>query len=143
MARNLNQGETNVTTYFTTLSKLWQELDLDDDFRWNYTKHSKHFRAQIIKERSYDFLPGLNRDLDEVRGSMLGIKSLPSIEEIFTEAYCKEVGLCLAHLKHPSYLLMLVIHARMAIFEATIANDQIITMRSIGSCMVNYPTEPN
>ena len=32
MARNLNQGDTDVGTYFTSLSKLWQELDLVDEF---------------------------------------------------------------------------------------------------------------
>lgn len=63
-----------------------------------------------------------------------------------------ENGLCLEHLKHPMYLLitlpwllaglmplmgMLVIPARMTIFGATIANDQIIALRTIESCMVN------
>ena len=57
--------------YFTMLSKLWQELDVANDFKWNCTKDSECFQAQINKEKSYDFLVGLNRDLDEVQRRIL------------------------------------------------------------------------
>ena len=41
------------------------------------------YRKMIEKERVYDFLGGLNQDLDEVRGRLTGMKPLLSIEEAF------------------------------------------------------------
>ena len=39
----------------------------------------------IEKERVFDFLHGLNSDLDEIRGRLLGTKHFPSIREAFVE----------------------------------------------------------
>ena len=51
----------------------------------------------VNNEGIYDFLSGLNKDLDEVRGRRLGCKPLPSIDEIFAEVRreetCKRVML--------------------------------------------------
>lgn len=33
-ARNLTQGERDVTTYFNALTKLWQEIDLFNNANW-------------------------------------------------------------------------------------------------------------
>ncbi|RVX11333.1 hypothetical protein CK203_019636 [Vitis vinifera] len=41
------------------------------------------YRKMIEKERVYDFLSCLNKDLDEVQGRFVGMKPLPSIEEAF------------------------------------------------------------
>lgn len=35
------------------------------------------------KKRVFDFLQGLTKELDEVRGRILGLKSLPSLKEAF------------------------------------------------------------
>ncbi|GAV56479.1 hypothetical protein CFOL_v3_00021, partial [Cephalotus follicularis] len=37
------------------------------------------------KERLYEFLVGLNHELDEVRGRVLGYRPLPSIDDAFAE----------------------------------------------------------
>ena len=44
----------------------------------------------VNKERIYDFLSGLNKDLDEVRGRLLGSKPLPNIEDTFAEVQREE-----------------------------------------------------
>ena len=44
----------------------------------------------VNKERIYDFLAGLNNDLDEVWGRLLGLKPLPPIEEVFSEVRREE-----------------------------------------------------
>ena len=62
-------------TYFTSLSKLWHELDLVDDFLWKCTEDCKRFKVRINKEHIYDFLVGLNQDLDVVRNRILAIKN--------------------------------------------------------------------
>ncbi|RVW96886.1 Retrovirus-related Pol polyprotein from transposon RE1 [Vitis vinifera] len=69
---------------------LWQELDLADDFQWTCTEDCKRFKARINKERIYDFLAGLNQDLDVVHSRILAIKSLPEIEEVFAEVRREE-----------------------------------------------------
>ena len=44
----------------------------------------------LAKERIYDFLAGLNRDLDEVHGRILGTKLQMPIDEIFAEVRREE-----------------------------------------------------
>lgn len=44
----------------------------------------------VGKERVYDFWAGVNWELDEVRGRILGLKPLPSIYEVFTEVRREE-----------------------------------------------------
>ena len=39
----------------------------------------------IEKERVFDFLHGLNSNLDEVRGKLLGTKPFPSMREAFAK----------------------------------------------------------
>ena len=43
------------------------------------------YRKMVESDRIYDFLASLNKELDDVRGRLLGIKPLPQIEEIFAE----------------------------------------------------------
>ncbi|XP_052190532.1 uncharacterized protein LOC127800131 [Diospyros lotus] len=54
--------------------------------RQDSTKYSK----MIEKDRMFDFLHGLNYDLDEVRGRILGTKPLPSLREAFAEVRREE-----------------------------------------------------
>ena len=90
MAWNLNQGDIDLGTYFTFLSKLWQELDLVDDFQWKCTEDCKRFKARINKECIYYFLAWLNQDLDVVRSRILTTEPLPEIEEVFAEVQREE-----------------------------------------------------
>ena len=69
--------------YFNTIYELWQELDLYHTVTWHCTKDDQLFLAKQEKDRALDFLQGLNVDLDEVQGRILGIKPLPTINEAF------------------------------------------------------------
>ncbi|RVW45825.1 hypothetical protein CK203_086283 [Vitis vinifera] len=57
---------------------------------WLKLEYCERYRAQINKERINDFLAGLNKELDEVHGQLLGIKPLPVIEEIFVKVRREE-----------------------------------------------------
>ncbi|PON67215.1 hypothetical protein PanWU01x14_103900 [Parasponia andersonii] len=72
------------------LKILWQELDLFYEADWGELEDHVKFKTHLDKERLYEFLVGLNRDLDEVRGRILGRKPLPSIGEAFAEVRREE-----------------------------------------------------
>ena len=80
-SQNLRQG----AQYFNNLTKLWQELDLFAPQSWHDPKDAAIYRKILARERTYDFLAGLDRTLDDTRGRILGIKPLPSLDEIFAE----------------------------------------------------------
>lgn len=88
--RTTRQGNNSVTDYYNILSELWQEIDLYYDINWECTKDGVKYAKMVEKERVFDFLSGLNSDLDEVIGWLLGIKPSPSIKEAFAEARRKE-----------------------------------------------------
>jgi len=83
--RITKQGSLSVTEYYNNLMELWQEMDLFYDPSWKCAEDSQKYSKMLEKERIFDFLQGLNPDLDEVRGRLLGIKPLPSLREVFEE----------------------------------------------------------
>ncbi|PON44816.1 hypothetical protein PanWU01x14_264060, partial [Parasponia andersonii] len=87
--QNLKQDGLDVIDYSTTLTKIWQELDLFDCNDW-YSNYDKKYYKTAEKQRAYDFLAGPNKDLDKVRGHLLGIKPIPAIDEIFVEVRQEE-----------------------------------------------------
>lgn len=52
---------------------------------WSCTEDKKKYKELVEKDRVYKFLLGLNTELDEVRGRILGTKPLPKIREAFSE----------------------------------------------------------
>ncbi|GAA0169445.1 hypothetical protein LIER_23933 [Lithospermum erythrorhizon] len=72
------------------LKNLWQELDL-------YLEHDQICSACNIKfvrkkkkDRVFEFLQGLNNELDETRGRILATKPFPSTDEAFAEVRREE-----------------------------------------------------
>ncbi|RVW65136.1 hypothetical protein CK203_035784 [Vitis vinifera] len=64
---DFRQGEQSVTQYYNTLTR------------------------QIVEQkRLFKFFLGLNRELDDVRGRIMGIKPLPSLREAFSEVRREE-----------------------------------------------------
>ncbi|XP_075507354.1 uncharacterized protein LOC142544176 [Primulina tabacum] len=74
----LRQGESTVTHYFSTLTRLWQKLDLYDNHQWTCPEDSTLYN-KIVETKVFKLLSGLNKELDEVRGRVLSIKPLPSL----------------------------------------------------------------
>ncbi|XP_024024880.1 uncharacterized protein LOC112092581 [Morus notabilis] len=73
---DLRQGETS--------------LDLFEEYTWESPSDGNRYRQIIEKKRVFKFLMGLNKDLDEVRGRILGTKPLPSLREAFSEVRREE-----------------------------------------------------
>ncbi|XP_031263274.1 uncharacterized protein LOC116121458 [Pistacia vera] len=88
--RETKQGNMSVTQYYSLLAKLWQELDLFYEANWSCSQDNLKYTKMLEKERVFEFLAGLNKELDEVRGRVLGKESLPSIREVFAEVRREE-----------------------------------------------------
>ncbi|KAK3026255.1 hypothetical protein RJ639_041631 [Escallonia herrerae] len=89
--KEMHQGNLEVTEYYNELQTLWQELDMHYEADWGDLEGNLKFKRHLEKERLYEFLTGLNRELDEVRGRILGRRPLPSIDEAFAEV-CREAS---------------------------------------------------
>ena len=75
---DLCQREFSVTHYYNTLTRYWQQLG-------ECPKDGMKFRKIVEQKRVFKFLLGLNQNLDEVRGRILGTKPFPNIREVFFE----------------------------------------------------------
>ena len=82
--KDTKQGNHRVTQYYTNLQALRQELNLfiEADYCPECTEKQ---RRSIEKEKMFDFLAGLNKDLDEVWWRILGKEPLPPLDEVFAE----------------------------------------------------------
>ncbi|KAJ1390059.1 hypothetical protein SESBI_37775 [Sesbania bispinosa] len=89
-AREIRQGGDNVTRYFHSLKRVWQDLDLFNTYKWRSTEDAKHHQKIVEEGRIFQFLAGLNEELDEVRGRIIGRATLPSLGEVFAEVRREE-----------------------------------------------------
>lgn len=87
---NLKQGDMSVIQYFNTLTRCWLQLDLYEVHPWKCPNDSALYRQIVEQKRTIRFLLGLNKDLDEVRGRVMGIKPFPTIREAFAEVRREE-----------------------------------------------------
>ncbi|WJX71431.1 hypothetical protein P8452_55427 [Trifolium repens] len=89
------QDDRNVTAYYNELLTLWQELDLCYDDNWKCAEDSVLFLKRQENDRVFMFLAGLNKDLDEVRGRVLGKKArLWQLETPTKEKKSDEIPWC-------------------------------------------------
>ncbi|KAJ9702785.1 hypothetical protein PVL29_004494 [Vitis rotundifolia] len=79
----MKQGDREVTEYYTKMLGLWQDLDLSYEEEWECTGDSVRFKKKMENERVFEFLAGLNHELDDVRSRVLNRRPLPSIREVF------------------------------------------------------------
>ena len=89
-ARNFLQANDYVTTYFNSLMKLWQEINLFNQLNWKDPEDANIYFQILARERIYDFLSGLNHSLDDIWGQIISTKSLPDLDEIFDEVLREE-----------------------------------------------------
>ncbi|XP_073119738.1 uncharacterized protein [Henckelia pumila] len=87
---DLRQGDLSVTQYFNTLSRHWQQLDLLEVHSWTCPNDTELYRRIVEQKRTFKFLLGLNKNLDEVRGRIMGTKPLLKIREAFSEVRREE-----------------------------------------------------
>ncbi|RVW29719.1 Retrovirus-related Pol polyprotein from transposon RE1 [Vitis vinifera] len=87
---DFRQGEQSVTQYYNTLTRYWQQLDLFETHSWKCSDDAATLRQIVEQKRLFKFFLGLNRELDDVRGRIMGIKPLPSLREAFSEVRREE-----------------------------------------------------
>ncbi|RVX05180.1 hypothetical protein CK203_020210 [Vitis vinifera] len=86
----MKQGDREVTEYYTEMLGLWQDLDLNCEEEWECMGHSVRFKKKMENERVFEFLVGLNRELDDIKSRVLSRRPLPSIREVFSEVWQEE-----------------------------------------------------
>ncbi|KAI5412874.1 hypothetical protein KIW84_057482 [Lathyrus oleraceus] len=79
------QGDRSGTAYYNEMLTLWKELDLCYNDNWRCIEDSVLFLKRQENYCVFMFLAGLNKDLDEVRGGVLGKVPLSTLREIFAE----------------------------------------------------------
>ncbi|CBI24723.3 unnamed protein product, partial [Vitis vinifera] len=87
---DLRQGNLMVTEYFNTLTRLWRQLDTFEVHNWNCVTDGFLYKKIVEGKRVFKFLLGLNKNLDEIRGRIMGVKPLPSLREAFSEVRREE-----------------------------------------------------
>ncbi|XP_022856635.1 uncharacterized protein LOC111377743 [Olea europaea var. sylvestris] len=70
--------------------KLTLQLDMFEEHTWESPNDGIQYRRIIEKKRVLKFLMGLNKDLDEVRGRILGTKPQTSLREAFSKVRREE-----------------------------------------------------
>ncbi|KAI3461793.1 hypothetical protein Pfo_018456 [Paulownia fortunei] len=86
----IRQGNDTVTKYFNSLKRVWQDLDLFNDYEWKCPDDCSRYRTIVDANRVFKFLAGLNMEFDGVRARILGRNPLPSINEVFSEVRREE-----------------------------------------------------
>ncbi|XP_075494687.1 uncharacterized protein LOC142532254 [Primulina tabacum] len=71
---DLRQGELSVTQYYNALTKQWQQLDFFETHAWKCPEDGQRYRKIVEQKRTFKFLLGLNKELDEVRGRVMSAK---------------------------------------------------------------------
>lgn len=79
-----------MTQYFNKLACLWQQLGMFEVYNWKCFEDTTSYRRIVEQKCTFKFLLGLNKDLDKVRGRVMGIKPLPNPREVFSEVRCEE-----------------------------------------------------
>ncbi|PON46011.1 hypothetical protein TorRG33x02_327260, partial [Trema orientale] len=61
-----------------------------ETIEWDCLGDAEKYKKIVEKKRIYKFLLGLNKNLDEVHGRILGMKTLPKIREVVSEVRHEE-----------------------------------------------------
>ena len=56
----------DVIHYFNIFNKLWKEIDMFNDCVLSSAQDGERYKKMVDKERIFDFLAGLNKELDEI-----------------------------------------------------------------------------
>lgn len=60
------QGSRDVTELYMDMVSLWQELDLSLEEEWDCPSDCEWYKKKVENERVFEFLIGLNQELDDV-----------------------------------------------------------------------------
>lgn len=62
---------------------LWQDLDLSSEEEWKCREDVALYKKKQENERVFEFLAGLNQELNEVTGRILERNPVPPTHEVF------------------------------------------------------------
>lgn len=79
-----------MTKYYNSLKRIWQDLDLFNDYEWESPEDCNYYKKMVDVGRVFKFLAGLNVKFDEVHGRLIGRNPLPPIGEVFAEVRREE-----------------------------------------------------
>lgn len=83
--QEVRQGEATVSVYFSNLKRIWQQIDLYESHTWPSPDADRLYKLIVETKRIFRFLAGLKKELDAVRGRILGTKPMPSLNSVFSE----------------------------------------------------------
>ncbi|RVW44808.1 hypothetical protein CK203_112486 [Vitis vinifera] len=89
---DIQQGEDNITKYFNSLKRIWQDLDLFNTYEWKFVEDGCHHKKTMEDNRIFKFLVGLNVEFDEVRGESLEDNPCLQFVKFFQKLEEKRVG---------------------------------------------------
>ena len=76
---NVNQGTDDITSYFTKLKSLWDELDDLDEIPLCTCSSADKLHKREQNQKLLQFLMGLNEVYQAVRSNILMLNPLPSV----------------------------------------------------------------
>lgn len=79
----LSQGSLNISSYFTKMRYLWDELSSIVENLSCYCEKSRKYIEFMNNQRLYKFLMGLNDSYTQVRSQILPMVPLPSINQAY------------------------------------------------------------
>lgn len=82
-AYETRQNSKSLTEYYAALQLIWQELDHLRPCAMQCTTDASTMKKQVEEDRLYDFLAGLDPNLDHIRSQVLAQDPLPSIKNAF------------------------------------------------------------
>ncbi|KAG8503428.1 hypothetical protein CXB51_001585 [Gossypium anomalum] len=137
-------------TYSSTdnIAELYHQLDLYAHYDWVDPRDAALYQQIVTQRRLFQFLQGLNKDLDEIRGRVLAISPLPSLREAFSMVKKEESRRCVMLSDEPystSERSALLTHqsspsSKWGDLGVIIAKSPATLRRSVGSFMVSLRT---
>ena len=81
---NVSQGVSDISTYFTKVKSLWDELDDLDKIPSCSCASAEKMVKREQNQKLLQFLMGLNDDYNAIRGNILMMSPLPSISQVYS-----------------------------------------------------------
>ena len=81
---NVSQGVSDISTYFTKVKSLWDELDDLDEIPSCSCSSAEKILKREQNQKLLQFLMGLNDDYNAIRGNILMMSPLPSISQVYS-----------------------------------------------------------
>jgi Retrotransposon gag protein len=89
--RGYTQSGGSLEEYYNTLQRLWREIDIRRPNKNVCFTDIENRNQEILEERLYIFLGGLDQRLDNIRAEILRTKPFPTIEEAFARVRREDV----------------------------------------------------